>query len=68
MDYFSEFISIKIFEYKISNNRFNRTAPFVTEFATRCARLRKLRANPLRGTGLPVKRMLDGPCGRRKKK
>ena len=41
------------------NNRFNRTAPFVTEFATRCARLRKLRANPLRGIGLPVKRMLD---------
>jgi len=25
--------------------------PFVTEFATRFARLRKLRANPLRGTG-----------------
>ena len=46
------------------NNRFNRTAPFVTEFATRYARLRKLRANPLRGTGLPVKRMFNGPCGR----
>jgi len=65
MDYFSEFISIKIFEYKISNNRFNRTAPFVTVCATRFARQRTNRANPLRGTGLPVKRMLAGPCGRR---
>jgi hypothetical protein len=52
---------------KYSNNRFNRTAPFVTEFATRYARLRKLRANPLRGTGLPVKRMLGGRFAQRKK-
>jgi hypothetical protein len=42
------------------NNRFNRTAPFVTVCASRYARLCTNRANPLRGTGLPVKRMLDG--------
>jgi len=41
-----------------SNNRFNRTAPFVTVCAARFARSRTNRANPLRGTGLPVKRML----------
>jgi len=44
------------------NNRFNRTAPFVTVCAARFARPRTNRANPLRGTGLPVKRMLDGRC------
>jgi len=47
-----------------SNNRFNQTAPFVTVCATRYARLRTNRANPLRGTGLLVKRMLERPCGR----
>ena len=46
---------------KTPNNRFNRTAPFVTVCAARFARLRTNRANPLRGTGLPVKRMF---CGR----
>jgi len=49
---------MKIIEKKISNNRFNRTAPFVTVCAARFARSRTNRANPLRGTGLPVKRML----------
>ena len=48
---------------RVSNNRFNRTAPFVTVYATRFARLRINRANPLRGTGLPVKRMLQRPSG-----
>jgi len=42
------------------NNRFNRTAPFGTVCAARFARPRTNRANPLRGTGLPVKRMLEG--------
>jgi len=48
----------------MSNNRFNRTAPFVTVCASRYARSCTNRANPLRGTGLPVKRMLAGPSGR----
>jgi len=49
---------------KKSNNRFNRTAPFVTDCATRFARQRTIRANPLRGAGLPVKRMLERRCAR----
>jgi len=40
---------------------------FVTVCATRFARLRTNRANPLRGTGLPVKPMLDGRLRRAKK-
>jgi len=44
---------------EIPNNCFNRTAPFVTVCASRYARSCTSRANPLRGTGLPVKPMLD---------
>jgi hypothetical protein len=51
----------------MANNSFNWTAPFVTVCATRFARLRTNRANPLRGAGLPVKLMLARPCGREKR-
>jgi len=49
------------------NNCFNRTAPFVTVCAARFARLRTNRANPLRGTGLPVKQMLGSRLRRLKR-
>jgi len=43
---------------KIYNNRFNRIIPLSWFVLSRCARLRTNHANPLRGTELPVKRML----------